>query len=78
MRLGREALLQLLCLTHDAFIGFRPIACQVGHSCICSHILSTSREDTCLNHLDHCLHLNAQDGVVILIHYLLASIALLV
>merc|ERR1719356_824500 len=51
MRLGRETLLQLLCLTHDAFIGLRPIACQARHSFICSHVLSTSGEDTCLNHL---------------------------
>merc|ERR1719265_991405 len=75
MRLGCEAVLELLCLRHDVFVGLRSIPSQAWHSCICSHVLSASRENTCLYHLDHCLNLDAQDGIVILIHHLLASIA---
>merc|ERR1719401_1702463 len=75
MRLACETFLQLLCFGHDVFIGLLPIPCQAGHGLICSHVLGTSWEDACLHHLDHGLHLNAQDSVVILIHYLLPSIA---
>mmetsp|Transcript_1426 Transcript_1426/g.4367 ORF Transcript_1426/g.4367 Transcript_1426/m.4367 type:complete len:241 (+) Transcript_1426:127-849(+) len=72
-----EELLELVGLGLDARVDLRALALELGQGRVGLQVLDAGREDAALHHLDEGIYLQADRGVVVLIHDLLARVALL-
>mmetsp|Transcript_1428 Transcript_1428/g.4378 ORF Transcript_1428/g.4378 Transcript_1428/m.4378 type:complete len:241 (+) Transcript_1428:127-849(+) len=77
VRLAPEKALELVGLRLDADVALLALAGELGHGRVGGHVLGAGRQDAGLHHLDEGLGLDAERSVVVLIHDLLARVALL-